>query len=62
MPGLQVQEINIHWDHITGPYPSKGIHGAQFGKVQWRYLSLDRQELQPFLQGYLSQADWETHS
>lgn len=62
MPRIQVQEIYIYWDHKLGPYSGQGVYGAPVIELQWWYISPDCQELQPFLQRYLLQANREINS
>lgn len=59
VPGVQVQEVDIHGHDLPGSGPGQRIHGAPLGELQWRLLPSDRQELQPFLQRRLLQADRE---
>lgn len=56
MPGFQVQEINIYWNHKFKPNTSERVYGGHGVQLLWEYVSLDCKELQPFLPGRLLQA------
>lgn len=41
MPRIQIQEINIHWNHEFKPNTSEGVYGGHGLQLLREYVPLD---------------------